>query len=280
MEANTLSFYHSLGREPPAWALLPPAAQFISAAAAALRAGGDGETHPLGRQSSGDRSLPPGTRQAEQLPRAARSAPAAGSGSHGEPDAGTAAPSHPRSRLAGYSQASSDDSGEEDHDGPCWVTKEHIEAISEGLAILEARSDPAAPARHGVPLEWGTRTTVLGLVDPNPGGMRSWVLGRAVARPPRAHEVWVRHPGAPFAPCGPYGSMAGGVPLPVMAKLIKNLSECANGFEPDDDELPMEETRTVRPPARASPTLPGRPAGDVEYGARPGPGNGPGGAGP
>ena len=75
--------------------------------------------------------------------------------------------------------------------------------------------------------------------------------------------------------------MVGGAPLPLIARMIKNCYECENGIGPDDGELPLlEETRAVRPPAKASPSLPGRPAGNIEYGARPGPGNGPGSAGP
>ena len=64
--------------------------------------------------------------------------------------------------------------------------------------------------------------------------------------------------------------MAGGVPLPLMAKLIKNLSECTNGFEPDEDEL-MEETRTVRPPRESLPDSARAPSGGcrVRHTARP-----------
>ena len=152
-----------------------------------------------------------------------------------------------------FSEASSDDSEDEVDHGPCWVTKEHIEAISEGLAILEARSEPAAPARRGVPLEWGSRTTVLGLVDPNPDGMQPWIAECADASAYEAHEVWVRQPGAPFTACGPYGSMASGVPLPVMAKMVKSLSACRNGLGPTDEDVRMEELDAERPPTRALP---------------------------
>jgi len=277
MEANTLSFYRSLGKEPPAWDFLPTAAQFICASAAALRACDADETHPPGHQASGDRSSTPGALQPRQGPAATESLPAAGSGNRGGPNAVPAAPCHPRSRVV-FSEASSDDwaSSEEDEVdyGPCWVTREHIEAISEGLAILEARAEPAAPARRGVPLEWGSRTTVLGLVDPNPGGMQPWVLECAAARAFKAHEIWVRQPGALFAACGPYGSMASGVPLPLMAKMVKNLSACRNGFGPTDEDELMEEADTGRPPTGASPTLRAAPGEDAEHVARHGRDNG------
>ena len=60
MEANTLSFYRSLGREPPAWDFLPTAAQFICASTAALCANGAGEATPGDRRASGAGPSAPG----------------------------------------------------------------------------------------------------------------------------------------------------------------------------------------------------------------------------
>jgi len=83
--------------------------------------------------------------------------------------------------------------------------------------------DPSAPPRHAVPLEWGTGTTVLGLVDPNPNGMQPWASGEGSVpvidlTAPRGRDVWIRPPGALCVP-GPRGRMVGGTPLPLMAKL-------------------------------------------------------------
>ena len=114
-----------------------------------------------------------------------------------------------------------------------------------------------------MPLEWGSRTTVLGLVDPNPDGMQPWIAECADASAYEAHEVWVRQPGAPFTACGPYGSMASGVPLPLMAKLVKNLSACRNGLGPTDEDVRMEELDAGRPPTGASPTLRAAPREDA-----------------
>ena len=151
-----------------------------------------------------------------------------------------------------------------------------------GLALLDAQSDPAAPARHAVPLEWGTGTTVLGLVDPNPGGIRSWSVDRTFGplidlRAPRAHDVWVRTPGALCVPAGPYGRMVGGTPLPLVARLVGN----SLGLGLVDRELPVqEEARTTRAPAEAAPPLPGRSPRNVDGGERPGTSGSSGGYGP
>jgi len=162
------------------------------------------------------------------------------------------------------------------------VTREHIEAISVGLALLEAQSDPAAPARYAVPMEWGTGTTILGLVDPNPGGLQPWAVDRSFGplidlRAPRARDVWVRTPGALCVPAGPYGRMVGGTPLPIVAKLVSNFL----GLGLVDRELPVqEEARTTRAPAGAAPSLLGRSARNVDDGERPGPSGSSGGHGP
>ena len=66
MEANTLSFYRSLGKEPPAWDFLPTAAQFICASTAALCTNGADETSPGDRQALGARSSAPGALQPRQ----------------------------------------------------------------------------------------------------------------------------------------------------------------------------------------------------------------------
>ena len=251
-EANTLSFYRSSGKEPPAWDFLPTAARFVEAAATALG------TDDAGEATSGDQAATGAGPSAASDPRperrasATESSPDASPAAHNRRNFVPARPCHPECRVV-LTDESSDhlDSSEEDSagDGPCWITTKHIEAISEGLAILEARTDPAAPSRRSVPLEWGTRTTVLGLVDLNPDGLQPWTAECVGANAYEAHEVWVRQPGAPFTSCGPYSTMASGVPLPVMAKMVKSLLACRNGFGPADEDVRMEELGAERPPA-------------------------------
>ena len=43
--------------------------------------------------------------------------------------------------------------------------------------------------------------------------------------------------------------MASGVPLPVMAKMVKSRLACRNGFGPADEDVRMEEAGAERPPA-------------------------------
>jgi len=247
MEANTLSFYRSSGRAPPEWDFLSTAARFVEAAATAL------VTDDAGEATSGDRATTGAGPSAASDPRPEQRAAA----TENPPDASPATHNwrracHPECRVV-LTDESSDrwDSSEEDSadDGPCWITTKHIEAISEGLAILEARTDPAAPSRRSVPLEWGTRTTVLGLVDLNPDGLQPWTAECVGAKAYEAQEVWVRQPGAPFTSCGPHSTMASGVPLPVMAKMVKSRLACRNGFGSADDDVRMEEPGAERPPA-------------------------------
>jgi len=63
-------------------------------------------------------------------------------------------------------------------------------------------------------------------------------------------------------------------------KVTKMISNCL-GLGLGDRELPLlEEARAVRPPAEAAPSLAGRPARNIEYGARPSPSGSSGGGGP
>ena len=258
MEANTLSFYRTSGRAPPEWDFLSTAARFVEAADTALATDGareaaSGATRPTlsswGSITSSSGAGPSVASGPRPEPRAAATVdpPDASPSTHNWRRA-----CHPECKVV-LTDESSDrwDSSEEDSadDGPCWITTKHIEAISEGLAVLEARADPAAPSRRSVPLEWGTRTTVLGLVDLNPGGSQPWTAECVGAMAYEAQEVWVRQPGAPFTSCGPHSTMASGVPLPVMAKMVKSRLACRNGFGSADDDVRMEEPGAERPPA-------------------------------
>ena len=252
MEANTLSFYRSSGRAPPEWDFLSTAARFVEAAATALATDDAGEATSVDRAATGAGPSAASGPRPEQHAAATENPPGASPATHNQRNVVPAAPCLPKCRVVPTDESSDHwDSSEEDSadDGPCWITTKHIEAISEGLAILEARTDPAAPSRRSVPLEWGTRTTVLGLVDLNPGGSQPWTAECVGAMAYEAREVWVRQPGAPFTSCGPRGTMASGVPLPWMAKTVKIGLTRRNGYGSSDDDVRMEGPGSDRPPA-------------------------------
>jgi len=210
-------------------------------------------------------------------------APTLGFHAHADPCSGPAAPG-PGAAIGADTSESSSHSSDDEEGGraPRLVTQEHIEAVSAGLASLEAQLDPTAPPRCGVPLEWGTATAVLGLVDPNPGGLRPWAADRSAVplidlTAPRARDVWVRPAGALCVPAGPYGRMVGGTPLPLIATLITNLL----GLGLPEREIPTPDaSRSTFAPAGGAPPVPGRSADVLDDDEAFGPSGSAGGPGP